>query len=98
MFEQAIDQENPNCKPTKKAKKLFAMSAAVDRDDFHHFRILSGSQDVPRKPQYGKTWMKQLFAGQMGLTLLMVASRCFIVLIGRDNQSWHSPSQQRHEG
>jgi hypothetical protein len=56
MFEQVVNQGSPNCKrkaANKKAKKLFAMPAAVGGDVFH--QILSGSADVPHRPPYGKT-------------------------------------------
>ena len=51
MFEQVVNQGSPNCKrkaANKKAKKLFAMPAAVGGDVFH--QILSGSADVPHRP------------------------------------------------
>ena len=75
LFESLM-QEQPNTirKATrKKAKKLHAMSNAVDGDDWRFFRVLAGKTPAPKSPPYGKCWMKQLFAGQMGLTLLLVA-------------------------
>ena len=57
----------------KKTKKLHAMSNAVDGDDWRFFRVLVGRAAAPKPPPYGKRWMKQIFAGQMGLTLLLVA-------------------------
>ena len=75
LFESLM-QEQPNTirKAThKKAKKLHAMSNAVDGDDWRFFRVLAGKTPALKSPPYGKCWMKQLFAGQMGLTLLLVA-------------------------
>ena len=58
----------------KKAKKIASWSANLDGDDWHARNVLSrGSKVPPRKPPYGKVWLKQLFAGQMGLTLLAVS-------------------------
>ena len=57
----------------KKTKKLHAMSNAIDGDDWRFFRVLAGKAAAPKPPPYGKRWMKQIFAGQMGLTLLLVA-------------------------
>lgn len=57
---------------SKKAKKLESLSTSLDGDDWHHFQVITGKATAPRKPPYGKTWMKQLFAGQMGLSILCV--------------------------
>eukprot|EP00435_Cladocopium_sp_Y103_P049373 s347_g14.t2 len=68
LFESIV-QEQPSTirKAThKKTKKLLAMSNAVDGDDWRFFRVLSGQTTVPKTPPYGKCWMKQIFAGQMG--------------------------------
>ena len=54
----------------RKSKKLAALSTAVDGDDWQHFRTFTGKQPVSSKPPFGKTWIKQLLAGQMSLTML----------------------------
>ncbi|CAJ1330013.1 unnamed protein product [Effrenium voratum] len=48
---------------------------ALDGDDWSRQQTLQNDHLTrkPRKPPYGKTWLKQIFAGQMGLTLLAVA-------------------------
>ena len=57
----------------KKSKKIESWDNALHGQDWHHRQVISGSfKKVSTKPPYGKTWMKQLFAGQMGLSLLAI--------------------------
>ena len=56
---------------TRKGKKISGMEAALDGEDFLHRQILQGhAHKAPRAPAYGRSWLKQIFAGQMGLTML----------------------------
>ena len=50
------------------------MSAMLDAEEFNRLRKIRGEigGPVPRKPHVGKTWLKQLFAGQMRLRVLAV--------------------------
>ena len=48
--------------------------SAVDGDDFTFRRVLQQKNKVPYRPPFGKTVVKQLFAGQMGLTMLCVVA------------------------
>ena len=72
VFQQLLTEQHLTVRKTsnKKAKKLASLSAAVDGDDWQNYRILTGKRAISSKPPYGKTWLKQLFAGQMGLTVL----------------------------
>lgn len=58
----------------KKQKRIAMMSAMLDAEEFNRLRKIRGEigGPVPRKPHVGKTWLKQLFAGQMGLSVLAV--------------------------
>ncbi|CAJ1448790.1 unnamed protein product, partial [Effrenium voratum] len=58
----------------KKNKKIAAQELALDGDDWSRQQTLQNDRLTrkPRKPPYGKTWLKQICAGQMGLTLLAV--------------------------
>ena len=56
----------------KKEKKFMALAAAVDGDDFQNRRVLSGDTKVSRVPPCGKTWLKQVLATQVSLTMLCV--------------------------
>ena len=75
VFEAMVTQQPELLRKAthKKTKKLHAISIALDGEDWHQSRVLQGKNTIPKTPPYGKTWMKQLFAGQMGLTLLFVA-------------------------
>ncbi|CAJ1410941.1 unnamed protein product [Effrenium voratum] len=70
---EAFTQDEPGV--TKKNKKIAAQELALDGDDWSRQQTLQNDHLTrkPRKPPYGKTWLKQIFAGQMGLTLLAVA-------------------------
>ena len=72
FFQQLLTEQHLTVRKTsnKKAKKLASLSAAVDGDDWQNYRTLTGKRAISSKPPYGKTWLKQLFAGQMGLTVL----------------------------
>lgn len=55
----------------KKWKRICGMEQALEGEDFLHRRVLQGQlSKIPRQPHFGRCWIKQLFAGQMGLTLL----------------------------
>eukprot|EP00434_Breviolum_minutum_P038574 symbB.v1.2.034224.t1/scaffold4384.1/size41667/2 len=56
----------------RKSKKIEAMELALDGYDLKIAQQLQGDSKIKfcRKPPCGKTWMKQVFAGQMGVTLL----------------------------
>ena len=57
----------------KKSKKIDSWIDAVNGQDWHRRQLLSSSfKKVKHKPPYGKTWLKQLFAGQMGLSVLAI--------------------------
>ena len=57
----------------KKSKKFESWQNNLDGEDWLRQRVLTGKyKKVSNKPPYGKTWMKQLFAGQMGLSLLAI--------------------------
>ena len=73
-FEETVAKDPAVYRKTtgRKFKKLLSLSSAVDGDDFYFRRVLSGKTPVPHRPPFGKTWVKQLFAGQMGITLLCV--------------------------
>ena len=73
-FEHAVaaDPHVQRRATNRKYKKLEAMSAGVDGDDFHFRRVLAGKNRVTYRPPSGKTWCKQLFAGCVGLSLLCV--------------------------
>ena len=73
-FEEVLTNEPALTKraTNKKGKKLQSMMSALDGDDWRARRVLSGKAVTSKRPPFGKTWMKQLFAGQMGLTLLCV--------------------------
>ena len=59
---------------SRKAKKIAAMDTALCGMDAlvsNQLRMQQASK-AARKPPTGKTWLKQVFAGQMGLTILAV--------------------------
>ncbi|CAK9071730.1 unnamed protein product [Durusdinium trenchii] len=57
---------------SKKGKKLESMNLSLDGDDYNRSRILKNENTikVKRRPPCGKTWFNQLFAGQLGISLL----------------------------
>ena len=58
---------------SRKGKKIDGMNLTVDGEDFRVKQIITGKNpNVSHKPPVGKTWLKQLFAGQMGLTIMAV--------------------------
>ena len=58
----------------KKSKRLQSMVMTVESEDFTKNRKLRGltPKVVTNKPPIGRTWLKQIFAGQMGVSLLAV--------------------------
>ena len=81
---------------SKKAKKLESLSTSLDGDDWHHFQVITGKATAPRKPPYGKTWMKQLFAGQMGLSILCVIAGMVIgVPLDVTSSNWDASTSAR---
>ena len=91
MFFDNLVAQNPSLlrKVTnRKAKKLDSLSAAVDGDDFTYRRVLSGKSPVAHRPPFGIVWLKQLFAGAMGLSMMAVLTGMAIgvPLDVRDNQ------------
>ena len=59
---------------SRKAKKISAMNAALEGDDVLNYHTLRGSKHpvVKKLPPFGKTWIKQIYAGAMGITTLAV--------------------------
>jgi len=76
IFEAMVQQQEfPVRKTTqRKGKKLDNMNMVLDSMEIFNYRKLQGRnhEKVTRKPAAGKTWLKQLLAGQMGLSLLAV--------------------------
>ena len=67
----------------KKWKRICGMEQALEDEDFLHRRVLQGQlSKIPRQPHFGRCWIKQLFAGQMGLTLLaaLIGMACGVPL------------------
>ena len=57
----------------RKSKKIIAMDEALTGLDISVNKLITGNMTkVSRKPPFGKSWLKQVFAGKMGLTLLAV--------------------------
>jgi len=74
----------------KKSKKLETMNKLLDSDDLMKSRTLQGKTKpkVAHRPPVGKVWIKQIFAGQMGLTMAAVL---FGMLVGCPLDSSSSP-------
>lgn len=74
IFESFVSQGGfPVRKTTnKKGKKIQQLMTIQDAEDFLRAKKLSaaGLPKISRKPPVGKTWIKQIFAGQMGITLM----------------------------
>lgn len=66
----------------KKSKRLQSMMMNVDGKDYTKNRKLQGLNPklVTHKPPTGKTWLKQIFAGQMGISLLAVLCGMLVAL------------------
>ena len=80
FFEEHAEQFVVRKATNKKSKKLMSMNAAVDGDDWHRKQVIQEKHErLPRRPPFGKVWVKQLFAGQMGLTLFAC---CAGLLVG----------------
>ena len=76
IFEKLVKEDAFTVRKTtaRKGKKIDTMCRILDSDDWDKKRILQdiNPRAITRKPPVGKTWVKQIFAGQMGLTLLAV--------------------------
>ena len=74
----------------KKSKKLDTMNKLLDSDDLMKSRTLQGKTKpkVAHRPPVRKVWIKQIFAGQMGLTLAAVL---FGMMVGIPLDSSSSP-------
>ena len=76
IFEAMVSQDGfPVRKTTnKKGKRIQQLITLLDAEDLLRSRRLSASgfPKAQRKPPVGKTWIKQIFAGQMGITLMAV--------------------------
>ena len=79
----------------KKGKRLQAMVTALEGDDWRARRVLSGKAVTSKRPPFGKTWMKQLFAGQMGLTLLCVYAGMMVgTPLDYSSSNWDASTSQ----
>ena len=74
LFESYVAEGDFTVRKTtnKKGKKLALMNDVLESEDLLRTRKLQGRSSVKinNKPPVGRTWIKQLFAGQMGLTTL----------------------------
>ena len=101
IFEAMVQQQEfPVRKTTqRKGKKLDNMSMVLDSNEIFNIRKLQGRnhEKVTRKPAAGKTWLKQLFAGQMGLSLLAVLYGMSIgVPLDSSSSEWDATSNRGH--
>jgi len=75
VFETLVAEGNFTVRktPTKKGKKIQAMDKALDAKDLMDQQAISGKRhhNVSHRPPSGK-WLKQIFAGQMGLTVMAI--------------------------
>ena len=102
IFEAMVQQQEfPVRKTTqRKGKKLDNMSMVLDSNEIFNIRKLQGRnhEKVTRKPAAGKTWLKQLFAGQMGLSLLAVLYGMSIgVPLDSSSSEWDATSNRGHK-
>ena len=65
---------------TRKSKKILSMNGALDGDDWQNKQVLTGRMFLPRRPPFGKIWVKQLF-----MPIHAPAGPCFDVRRG-----WHA--------
>lgn len=54
----------------KKSKKLLLAEQSQETKDLSYQNSIRGDRPRPARPAGCSTWLKQLFAGQMGLSLL----------------------------
>ncbi len=100
QFEILLTEQEPEVfrKTTnKKQKRISMMSAMLDAEEFNKLRRLRGESRGPvqRKPHVGKTWVKQLFAGQMGMSILAVFMGMQIgVPLDISSSSWDATTKQ----
>eukprot|EP00435_Cladocopium_sp_Y103_P023477 s3323_g5.t1 len=81
----------------RKSHKLQTMRNIVESEDVSRTRKLQGRQrqHVSRNPPVGKTWIKQLFAGQMGLTVMAALYGMIIgVPLDSSSSSWDATTPQ----
>ena len=102
VFESLVqDQAFPTRKTTqRKGKKLDNMNMVLDSKEIFTLRKLQGKnhEKVTRKPAAGKTWLKQLFAGQMGLSLMAVLYGMSIgVPLYSSSSDWDATSNRGHK-
>lgn len=102
IFETMVqEQEFPVRRTTqRKGKKLDNMNMVLDSSEIFNIRKLQGRnhEKVTRKPAAGKTWLKQLFAGQMGLSLLAVLYGMSIgVPLDSSSSEWDATSNRGHK-
>ncbi|CAE7745994.1 RE1 [Symbiodinium sp. KB8] len=70
---------------SKKGKKIDAMNATLDGTDLLQRQVLEGKSRVSRRPPHGKTWLKQIFSGSVGLSVLCA---CAGVAVGAPLGIW----------
>lgn len=102
IFETMVqEQEFPVRRTTqRKGKKLDNMNMVLDSNEIFNIRKLQGRnhEKVTRKPAAGKAWLKQLFAGQMGLSLLAVLYGMSIgVPLDSSSSEWDATSNRGHK-
>ena len=106
QFEVLLMEQEPEVfrKTTnKKQKRISMMSAMLDAEEFNRLRRLRGESRGPvqRKPHVGKTWVKQLFAGQMGMSILAVFTGPighFVLVMGCYDQARSTTASSRSTG
>jgi hypothetical protein len=87
----------PMSRPPKD-KKFEEWQRAVHGEDWHRQKVLSGNfKKVTKKLPYGKTWLKQLFAGQMGFSLMAIIIGLTIgIPLGSSSSDWDVASNKGH--
>ena len=78
---------------TRKGKKLDKMCNNLDAFDLESKLVLQDRRHpcVRRKPPFGRCWIKQLFAGQMGLSLLAIMfGMCIGVPLDVTSSGWNA--------
>ena len=81
----------------KKGKKLDAMNRVLDSKDMMIERHLTGgiNPKAARRPPTGKRWLKQIFAGQMGLTILAILYGMNVgIPLDSSSSSWDATDKQ----
>eukprot|EP00435_Cladocopium_sp_Y103_P024701 s85_g6.t1 len=84
---------------TKKTKKFSSWQSALHGEDWQRRQVLSGNfNKFPHRPPYGKTWLKQLFAGQMGLTMLAILAGLSVgTPLDSSSSSWDASTSQGYK-